>query len=156
MINFRWAHLNKRNLKIELGGRVQKSVSFPVLTEVLMELQSEITFSWIHFGGPCDGMGILPFLASVACYELPTEQRREQHVLLCCFLNRQGRDEEVQRTLSWAAATGDPAKPPSAERNTGMKFPWCIYNIYRCDRYPCSLTLGLCVIGHKRIPARFK
>ena len=57
----------------------------------------------------------------------------EQHVLLCCFLNRQGRDEEVQRTLSWAAATGDPAKLPSAERNMGMKFPWCIYiYIYVC------------------------
>ena len=77
-------------------------------------------------------MGILPFLASVACFEFPTEQRREQHVLLCCFLNRQGRDEEVQRTLSWVAATGDPAKPPSAERNMGMKFPWgvcvCVFN----------------------------
>ena len=31
VINFRWAHLSKRNLKTELGGRVKKSVSLPVL-----------------------------------------------------------------------------------------------------------------------------
>lgn len=45
VINFRWAHLSKRNLKTELGGRVKKSVSFPALREVLMEFQTEITFS---------------------------------------------------------------------------------------------------------------
>ena len=92
-------------------------------------------------------MGILPFLASVACFEFSTEQRREQHVLLCCFLNRQGRDEEVQRTLSWVAATGDPAKPPSAERNMGMKFPWgvcvcvcvCVYLIGSCMGFATML-----------------
>lgn len=60
---------------------------------------------------------MLPSLADVACYEFPTAQRREQHVLLCCFLYRECRNEEIPRTLSWAAATGDPAKSPNAERH---------------------------------------
>ena len=96
-------------------------------------------------------MGILPFLASVACYEFPTEQRREQHVLLCCFLYGESRDEEVQRTLSWAAATGDPAKSPSAERYMARNSHGAYIQV---SWIPAFIGLKLiCNCRQKRIPA---
>lgn len=79
---------------------------------------------------------MLPFLANAACYEFPTAQRREQHVLLCCFLYREGRNEEVQRTLSWATATGGPAKSPNAERHMARNS----HGACTWVRWTCSLT----------------